>query len=104
MISHLKGERNLMEKLFHSFYSRESNKNKNLKKNNRQILAVFFLIIQIFFLEAYRRRKTAKFAENMIFWEFVDPTQPLFVRFDKYKWHFIKVFSDSTEDKLLICI
>ena len=49
MISHLKGERSLMEKLFHSFYSRESNKNKNLKKNNRQILA-FFLIIQIFFL------------------------------------------------------
>ena len=49
MISHLKGERSLMEKLFHSFYSRESNKNKNLKKNNRQILAVYFLIIHFFF-------------------------------------------------------
>ena len=40
MISHLKGERSPMEKVFHSFYSRESNKNKNLKKNNRQILAL----------------------------------------------------------------
>ena len=28
-------------KVIHSFYSRESNKNKNFKKNNRQILAFF---------------------------------------------------------------
>ena len=37
------------------------------------------------FLKRIGVKKTPKFAENMIFWEFVDPTQPLFVRFDKYK-------------------
>ena len=34
MISHLKGERSRMEKLPHPFYFSESNKNKDLKKNN----------------------------------------------------------------------
>ena len=64
MISHLKGERSLMKKLFHSFYCRESNKNLKhskvphfkttiLPKNHLTRSTSFFVAPILFFLPPF---------------------------------------------------
>ena len=89
MISHLKGERSLMEKLSHSFYSSESNKNNTLQsklilfntlssacrkkymKTRTKFLYLKNAVLVSFIKKKKKKKKEntkkQKFAENLIF-------------------------------------